>query len=86
MGLADRPEMTKAVDDFIIVIQGGAILAVLGLYWRRAWQMVRGLCGKDPGVGAETRLQPLCRVPAAAAIFGLLLDKWIESKLFSTAR
>lgn len=82
LGLGDKPEMAKAVDDFIIVIQGGAILAVLGLYWQRAWQMVRGLCGKDPA-----GLKLVCNLFVAflpAAIFGLLLDKWIESKLFFT--
>src|ERR1043166_3886641 len=39
---------TKAVlDTFVIAIQGGAILAVLGLYWPRFVQMLRGVMGKD---------------------------------------
>ena len=44
----DREETTKAaVDAFNIVVQGGAILAVLGLYFSRVMSMLRGLLGKD---------------------------------------
>lgn len=45
----DEPEAVKnAVDTFSIVIQGGAILAIVGLYWPRLVQMFWGLLGKDP--------------------------------------
>ena len=47
LGLDEPPETKRAVDAFSIVIQGGAILAVLGLYRRRVWQMLRGLVGQD---------------------------------------
>jgi len=41
-------EATKAAADaYAISIQSGAILAVLLLYWRRLWSMVRGLFGRD---------------------------------------
>jgi undecaprenyl-diphosphatase len=47
MGLDADPVTKSNVDAFNIVIQGGAILAVLGLYWPRIMQMLRGLVGAD---------------------------------------
>ncbi len=47
MGL-DDPESKDAVDAFNIVVQGAAILAIVGLYWPRLVQMLRGLAGRDP--------------------------------------
>ncbi|HOU54757.1 MAG TPA: undecaprenyl-diphosphate phosphatase [Myxococcota bacterium] len=37
----------EANDTFAVIIQGGAILAVLGLYWGRFMAMARGLLGQD---------------------------------------
>lgn len=80
LGLDTTPEAKRAVDDFVIVIQGGAILAVLGLYFPRVVQIVRGMLGKDPA-GVKLAMNLLVAfVPAA--IFGKLLDDWIESRLF----
>jgi undecaprenyl-diphosphatase len=76
----DRPEQKSALAAFEIAIQGGAILAVLGLYARRVAQMARGLVGRDP---AGLRL--LIRVAIAfapAAVLGPLLDDVIEQHLF----
>ncbi len=80
MGLDGDPQTKAAIDTFNIVIQGGAILAVLGLYRARVLQMIKGLLGQDP---AGLRLA-LCIIIAfmPAAILGVLLDAWIESKLF----
>jgi undecaprenyl-diphosphatase len=71
-----------AVDDFEIVIQGGAILAVLGLYWPTVQRMLRGLMGKD-----QQGLRLLLNLFIAflpAAVVGLLLEKWISKHLMST--
>lgn len=76
----DAPALKRNADDFVIVIQGGAILAVLGLYWPRVVQMIRGLLGKDPA-GFKLAMNIIVAfIPAA--IFGKLLDEWIESRLF----
>jgi undecaprenyl-diphosphatase len=76
----DQPANKDALDAFEIVIQGGAILAVLGLYAGRVAQMVRGLVGRDP---AGLRL--LLHVALAflpAAVLGLLLRHAIKLYLF----
>ncbi len=81
LGLDEPPERKAAVDAFNIVIQGGAILAVLGLYWSRVIQMMRGMVGKDPaGLRLAINLT-VAFLPAAA--FGILLDDLIEEHLFS---
>ena len=69
-----------AADCFAICIQGGAIAAVLGLYWPRVSQMFRGVLGRD----AEG-LKLVVAVIAGflpAAVIGLLANDWIEAKLF----
>ena len=43
MGIAEN----DASNAYAIIIQAGAILAVLGLYRQRVGQMLRGLVGKD---------------------------------------
>lgn len=81
MGIGTQGEEAKAAaDTFAICIQGGAILAVLGLYHRRLVQMIRGVFGKDP---EGLRLAVAIIVGfLPAAIIGLLLNDWIEQKLF----
>ncbi len=69
-----------AVDAYTIVIQLGAILAVLALYKDRAFQMLAGVAGKNPA-GRSLFLKLLVAfVPAA--IIGKLLDDPIEQLLF----
>lgn len=70
-----------AADAFAICIQGGAILAVLGLYLPRVLQMIRGVLGKDPE-GLRLALAILVGF-FPAAVLGVLLNDWIEAKLFS---
>ena len=82
MGLGETATQRSAVDTFNIVIQGGAILAVLGLYFPRVVQMCKGLIGKD-----SDGLKLAIRIIVAflpAAVLGVLLNDWIESKLFNT--
>ncbi|XVJ59255.1 MAG: undecaprenyl-diphosphate phosphatase [Tepidisphaera sp.] len=76
----DKPEVKDAVDDFNIIIQGGAILAVVGLYWSRIVQMARGLLGKDPHGAALFFNLVLAFLPAA--VLGFLLSKAIKNALF----
>jgi undecaprenyl-diphosphatase len=83
LGLDAPPARKAAVDAFSIVIQGGAILAVLGLYWARVVQMVRGLAGRDPDGRRLLGLILLAFLPAA--VLGPFLDDAIDARLFNPA-
>lgn len=78
---AEENQRTKdAIDAYTICIQAGAIIAVLGLYFRRVRQMLLGLAGKDP---QGSRL--LVNVAAGflpAAVIGLMFNKIIKAYLF----
>jgi len=82
MGLGESAAQRSAVDTFNIVIQGGAILAVLGLYFPRVVQMCKGLVGKD-AAGLKLAIRIIVAF-LPAAVLGVLLNDWIESKLFNT--
>jgi len=77
----DDPEIKASVDAFLIVVQGGAILAVLGLYWPRVLQMLRGLAGRD--AAGQRLLLHLVIAFVPAGLLGPLLDDWLEEHLFS---
>jgi undecaprenyl-diphosphatase len=71
---------TEATRAFAIVIQIGAIAAVLGLYRARIAQMIQGLLGHDPA-GRKLLINVLVAfVPAA--VIGKLLNDPIEQVLF----
>ncbi len=75
-------QVKEAANAYTIVIQLGAIVAVLGLYFARVRQMWRGLRGHD----AEGR-QLLINISAGfipAAIIGLLFNKAIKAYLFGS--
>ncbi len=77
---AQNEQIKEAMDAYTICIQAGAILAVLGLYFRRVKQMLRGLVGKD----AEGR-QLLLNIVVGfmpAAVIGLIFNQLIKSYLF----
>lgn len=76
-------KITKApaLDAFEVVIQLGAILAVLSLYRKRVGQMARGLVGRDAG-GRQLFVALMAAfVPAAAVAF--LFHKPIQERLFN---
>ncbi len=67
-------------DAFAICIQAGAIVAVLGLYFRRVTQMGMGVLGRDPA-GLRLALNLVVAfLPAVVA--GLVLEKPIKKYLF----
>ncbi len=70
----------RAVDSYTIVIQGGAILAVAGLYARSVWRMLLGLLGRD--AAGRALLLRLLVAFAPAALLGPLLEGAIERWLF----
>jgi undecaprenyl-diphosphatase len=66
---------------FNIVIQLGAILAVVVLYWRTLWAVVIGLLQRDPTSLRFTRNVIIAFLPSA--VIGLALHKQIEAMLGS---
>ncbi|MCH2135714.1 MAG: undecaprenyl-diphosphate phosphatase [Phycisphaerales bacterium] len=81
LGLDQPPQVKEATDDLLIVIQGGAILAVLGLYRRPVARMCLGIAGKDRQGLQLARNIVIAFLPAA--ILGPLLDETIESHLMA---
>ncbi len=70
----------EAVNTYVVAIQFGAILAVLGLFWQRFVQMLQGLIGRNP----EGRHLLITLVIAflPAGVLGAALDTKIEDTLF----
>lgn len=77
LGLADEPWNT-----FIVMIQLGAILAVVAVYFTRLWKVLLGLPGKDPAARRFAISVLLAFLPSA--ILGLLLHDFIKDVLFNT--
>ena len=80
LGLDSDPEMKRSVDAFVIIVQGGAILAVLGLFWPRVLQMFKGLVGRDAS-GLKMAVNLIVAF-LPAAILGVLFNDLIERYLF----
>ena len=79
MGLQE----SEALSAFEICIQGGAILAVLGLYFPRVVQMWQGLLGKNPA-GARLLINLIVGfIPAM--VVGLTCSSLIKSYLFNAS-
>jgi len=90
MGIGAAPDadaeqnqrIKEAADAYTICIQAGAIIAVLGLYFRRVKQMLHGLAGRD---AEGRRLFVNCIAGfLPAAVIGLLFNTLIKSYLFGT--
>ncbi|GAA0656776.1 undecaprenyl-diphosphatase [Sphingomonas insulae] len=71
----------KATATFDIVIQLGAILAVVVLYWRRFWDVATGLFAGQPRSFAFVRNIALGFLPAAA--IGVIVYKAVKALLES---
>ena len=76
----------EAANAYAICIQGGAIIAVLGLYWQRVKQVSTGwlgIVGVGQGDDAGFRLGLNILIAfLPAVVVGLLFDDIIEEKLF----
>ncbi len=71
---------SDAADAFAICIQAGAILAVLGLYRKRVFEMTSGVLGRNPeGFKLATNILAAF-IPAA--VLGFILEKTIKKYLF----
>lgn len=70
----------EAVKTFEVVIQAGAMIAVIGLYRHSVVAMVRGLFGKDRA--GYRLLGLLLRSFLPAAICGIATHRWIKEWLF----
>jgi undecaprenyl-diphosphatase len=68
-------------DTFIVMIQLGAILAVVALYFQRLWKVLIGLPGKDPAARLFALSVLLAFIPSA--IVGLLFHDFIKTVLFN---
>lgn len=73
--------LSAAADTYTVVIQAGAIAAVMLIYWAQLVGILRGLGGKNAAGLRLLRNILLAFFPAACA--GLLLGEWIDAHLFS---
>ena len=70
-----------ASDTYTVIIQIGAIAAVVLLYWRQLLSMVLGVVGRSNSGVRLLRNVILATVPVA--VIGLTLNNWISDHLFS---
>lgn len=77
--ISDEYTLKEAAFAYIIIIQAGAILAVIFLYWKTILQILMGFMGKNPKGRKLGLLLIIAFLPAA--FIGLALNDWIEQQL-----
>ncbi len=82
LGLTDTTMGKKASDAYVIAIQAGAIIAVLGIYRARIVSLFKALFGRDNE--SRSLLWALVGGFLPAAVIGLLLGDVVKEKLFGT--
>ena len=83
LGLTATEDAKAAANGYAIVIQAGAIIAVLGIYRARVITAVKAVVGKGPDVDAGRRLlAALIGGFVPAAVIGLALEDFIKERLF----
>jgi len=80
MGLTATETGKAAADAYAVIIQIGAIFAVLSLYRRRSGRVALGLLGRDPEGLRLAVMLVISFIPAA--VVGLCLGDWIKAHLF----
>jgi undecaprenyl-diphosphatase len=73
--------LKKAADAYAIIIQGGAIIAVLILYWRRIQSIILGILGKNKDGLKLARNLIIAFLPAA--FLGFAFHDIIDEYLFN---
>lgn len=81
MGLADTKAARDAIDSYSIAIQAGAMLAVVGLFWRRFVTLCNGLIGRS--ADGRRLLVALIVAFVPSALVGVVLGDTIKDKLFA---
>ena len=80
MGIGISDADKEAADAFAICVQLGAILAVLGIFFKHVRSMLLGLIGKDPE-GRKLLINIIIGF-LPAMVLGLLLNDLIKEQLF----
>ena len=80
LGLRSTPASRDAADAYAVVVQVGAIAAVVGLYRRRIRTLTRGLVGRD--LAGRHLLNCLVVAFAPAAVVGLVAGDLVQRHLF----
>ncbi|MCC5846241.1 MAG: undecaprenyl-diphosphate phosphatase [Verrucomicrobia bacterium] len=80
LGLGEEPEVRSAINTYLVVIQVGAIMAVVTVYGKYLWMMFLGLFGKSHAGRHLLGAVIIAFIPAA--VVGLLLERWIDKYLF----
>lgn len=73
--------LKHAADTYVVIIQAGAIAAVVLLYWGQLVGMLAGLAGHSTAGLHLLRNIILACIPAVA--LGLTIESWIDAHLFS---